>query len=84
MNSNIDEISRIEELCHRQIALADFIGANPKSVRLINESLGVFSAFDDSEAFLVTPGFLQDCLPIGEKYGYHIYLLNLSNPATHT
>jgi hypothetical protein len=81
MNANIDETDQLEELCQRQIALADFIGSNPKSVRLIDEALGVFSAFGGTEMFLVTPGFLRDCLPTGERYGYQIYLLHLSNCA---
>lgn len=82
MNANTHEPDQLQELCQRRTALADFIGANPKSIRLIDEGLGVFSAFADTEFFLVTPGFLHDCLPTGEKYGYQIYLLPSSDLVT--
>jgi hypothetical protein len=81
MNTNIDELTEeLEEVYHRRVALADFIGANPRSVQLIDEALSVFSAFGGTEAFVVTPGFLRDSEPTGQKYGYNIYLLSLAEP----
>ena len=83
MNPRIENTTKeLEELYQRQIALADFIGANPRSVRLIDEGLSIFSAFGGTEIFLVTPGFLRDSDPTGQKYGYNIYLLSLAEPVS--
>jgi len=66
-------ILSLAELRRRETALADFLKINGDTVRLLDETEGIFTTVDGVEDYLVTHDEFPAMQQLGEKYGYRVY-----------
>ncbi len=67
------------ELKKRETALADFLKVNGDTLRVVDETDGIFTPAESFEVYWVTFDKIKDLNLLGIQYGYRIYEIQPGN-----